>query len=155
MRILAIDPGHTTGIALKDFNEKFFEPPYTSMPVGFFSTVKEIHRLINAYFLDLIVVEKFTINAATAKKTTAGSNEAIEIIGATKFMNFYFNGGDLDDNIGVEEQKPVDAKNFCTDEKLRRIGWYKPGKDHARDAMRHLLLAAVRHNAVDLAALIP
>ena len=37
------------------------------------------------------------------------------------------------------EQTPAQAKRFASDGKLKRLGWYEPGKDHARDAARHLL----------------
>lgn len=37
-------------------------------------------------------------------------------------------------------QSPSNAKGVMTDDRLRRAGLWIPGKDHARDAMRHLAL---------------
>ena len=37
------------------------------------------------------------------------------------------------------------SMTFATDDKLRRLGWYKPGKGHANDAARHLLLWFAKH----------
>ena len=91
--------------------------------------------------LDVIVIEKFTISAATARKTRAGSNTAIEIIGSARWIA-HARG------VPFVEQTPADAMSFMTDEKLRRLGLYTPGPDHARDAMRHLLLYLLRSGAV-------
>ena len=153
MRLLAVDPGHTTGLAYKRFDnrfppEEFFIPPLTEMPVGFDECVDAIRANIIACAPDLIVYERFQITPATAKKTTGGSNEAIELIGVTRFLARQY-------AVPLEEQKPADAMSLVTDEKLKRIDWYTPGKDHARDAMRHLLLAAIRLNLVDLSLLLP
>lgn len=152
MKILAIDPGHTTGIAYKDFSEDadFFTPPFTMMPVGFDTCAYEIACLFEnvSAWPDLVICEKFQITGLTARKTTGGSNEAIELIGVARYLTKKW-------NIPFEEQRPADAMSFVTDDKLKRIGWYKPGLDHARDAMRHLLLAACRYDKVDLTKLLP
>lgn len=159
MKILAVDPGLVTGLAFKDFDEDFFTPPKTLMPEGFVLGAEAIDdalahevggdwdRLVHGT-PDLIVYERFQITPKTASKTTQGSGTAIELIGVLRY--FAYVGG-----FKLEEQRPSDAMNFASDDKLRRIGWYKPGRDHARDAMRHLLLAAVRHNQVDLTQLLP
>ena len=144
MRLLAIDPGHTTGIAYKDFS--YDQKPTTYMPVGFSACTRMISDLMLG-FPDLVIVERFTINLATTKKSRGGSNEAIELIGVTRyFCEFY--GSEM------AQQSPADAKNFCSDEKLKRLGWYVPGPDHARDALRHLVLAAVKCKILDPATLL-
>ena len=54
-----------------------------------------------------------------------------------------------------ELQAPADAKRFSTDAKLKRLGWYQPTEGgHANDAIRHLLLALVKHNGIDLGVLL-
>ena len=55
------------------------------------------------------------------------------------------------------EQTPSDAKSFATDDKLRRVGWYKGGKGekgHHRDAARHAMLFAVRNALLNPALLL-
>jgi hypothetical protein len=47
-------------------------------------------------------------------------------------------------------QTPAAAKSFSTNDKLKKIGWYKPGKGHANDAARHLLLYGVGNGLVDV-----
>jgi hypothetical protein len=149
--VLAIDPGLTTGLAWAKFDRAHFYDTLpevtTEMPREFDATCGKIETTIRKVLPDLIVLEKFTITAATAKKSTAGSSVAIELIGVVKYIvNQY--------GIKLEIQSPVDAMNFISDEKLRRLGLYKPGLDHARDATRHLLLAAVRHQLLDPALLL-
>jgi hypothetical protein len=38
-------------------------------------------------------------------------------------------------------QTPSAAKKFVPDSQLKRLGLWKPGQDHARDAIRHMILA--------------
>lgn len=149
MKILAIDPGGTTGLAWYNFHGyDFYDTrPGTAMPRGFGPAAVQIDMLIAQFDPDLIVVEKFTINASTIQKSREGSNLAIELVGVTRFLA-------KQSGKPLEEQSPADAKNFVTDEKLRRIGWYVAGPDHARDALRHVLLASVRHGVVNPAVFI-
>lgn len=142
MRILAVDPGGTTGIALKDFCcEPFNEAPGTWMPVGFQRTASLLEQKILYDECDLVVCERFTIGPSTRGKSTRGSNEAIELIGLTRYFC-------SKQDVPFEEQAPADAMSFVPDSRLRMIGWYKTGEDHQRDAMRHCLLAGVRHEVV-------
>lgn len=153
MRILAIDPGPHTGIAFKSFvktrNDAPLGKPTVEVPEGFNECAEAIRLNIIACEPDLIVIERFQITAKTAQKTTTGSNVAIELIGVTRYLAECVYG------IPLEEQQPVDAMQFATDAKLKRIDWYLPGPDHGRDATRHLLLAAVRRNLFDAALLLP
>jgi len=98
-------------------------------------------RLEASMRLDALVVEQFTISVGTAKKTRAGSNTAIEIIGALRWIA-HARG------IPFVVQTPADAMSFMTDAKLKRLGWYTPGADHARDAARHLALYLLRSGYV-------
>lgn len=148
MKILTVDPGVTTGIAFYDFAKGLIDVPETWMPRGFHDAATQIDWILAHERPDLVVSEKFTITAATTRKSTAGSYEAIQLIGVTHYLAYRY-------KTPWEEQTPSDAMNFCTDEKLKRLGWYKPGLDHQRDAMRHLILAAVRNHCIDLQTLLP
>jgi hypothetical protein len=145
LKALAIDPGGTTGIAQYERRE--------GTPVGAVETFDawsegnpfaaiDRARLEVMEGLDVMIVERFTITGATARKTRGGSNQAIEIIGTLRWLAH---------NAGVPfvEQQPAEAKGFCTDSKLKLIGWYTPGVDHARDATRHLLLWLVKNGEVN------
>lgn len=153
MRILTIDPGVSTGIAYANFENGELPTPITDMPRGWDEAVSTFRDYLDWEFSkyqtpNLVVVERFTINSATVSKSRAGSNLAIELIGVVKYLTWLH-------EIDLEEQAPADAKNFADDKKLRRIKWHRPGPDHQNDALRHLLLAAVRHGQLDLAQLLP
>ena len=98
--------------------------------------------------VDAVVVEEFRITASTGHKTRGGSMAAIEIIGALRWI-CHARG------IPLVLQTPADAKRFMTDEKLRRLGWYRSGKDHARDAARHLALYLLRSGHVSPEGVLP
>lgn len=144
MKIFAIDPGVSTGLAWFDFDE--WDKPATLITRGFREATDYIGSYVDLWKPDLVVCEKFTI-APMKGKTTEGANMAIELIGVSRYFA-------AEAGIPFEEQRPADAKNFVTDAKLRRIDWYVPGPDHARDALRHLLLAGARHQAFGLETLL-
>jgi hypothetical protein len=141
--VLAIDPGVTTGLAFAKFNQLQFYNAVPSVTAEMID-VEGMYRTLEMRMatVNLVVIEKFTITAATAKKSTAGSNTAIELIGIVKYIA-------RKSKVRVDFQSPSDAMNFITDDKLKRLGLYTKGPDHARDATRHLLLAAVRHQLID------
>lgn len=147
MKILAIDPGFATGIATGDVKDGKVTNPNTLIVTGFTDTTFEIELLLMKFKPELVVIERFTITAATGKKDTKGSLQAIELIGVTRYLAGIW-------KVPLELQSPEDAKSFVTDDKLKKIGWYVSGPDHARDASRHLILAAVRHNVLDVKNLI-
>lgn len=130
VRVIAIDPGKTTGwAAWNSETDKFlagqmplFEFLYwyeTSM-TGDFETV----------------VESYIITAGTLTKSR--QYWSLEGIGAIKYLAER-------DGRKVTMQSPAEAKKFATPEKLKAVGWWVPGKDHAQDAARHLLVFVVRH----------
>jgi hypothetical protein len=62
----------------------------------------------------------------------------MEVIGVLKFLA-------RRSSAQLQMQTPAAAKRFCSDAQLRKIGLWQPGKDHARDAIRHLILGIVTH----------
>ena len=50
-------------------------------------------------------------------------------------------------------QNVGDVKKFVTNEKLKAMGWWVPGQDHARDALRHLLYFLIHNRHPELAEL--
>lgn len=156
MRILAVDPGGTTGVAYANFEDPNKLPTLkTWMPRGFGDACELLTSLLHFGFgpvkphhVDLIALEKFTITAQTAKKSTAGSKLDIELCGVVKYLAWQY-------SFELVEQSPGEAMNFVKDEKLRWLGWYTSGPDHARDATRHLLLAAVTHKQLNPRLLLP
>lgn len=127
--IIAVDPGGTTG--------------WAEWKHGEFRSGEEadwLHWIDNRDFdQDIFVIETYTITASTAKKSQ--QTDALRLTGCLEWMAYPYRK--------VIYQKPSEAKAFSTDKKLKRIGWYTPGKGHANDAARHLLLTCVRRGLVD------
>ncbi len=139
--VVAVDPGGTTGLAV------------WSPDLGL--SLREVSPAIDAVFwlADMartlepttFVVEKYIITPATAKLSQ--QHDALEIIGALKYLVRKYDHK-------MVMQSPSEAKAYSTNDKLKRVGWYRPGLDHARDASRHLLLHLSKVGIIDLHTLI-
>lgn len=133
--VVAVDPGGTTGICL--WSPEVGPSLMEMVP----NEAVEFLAECAAKIQPLYVIEKYTITAATAKMTQ--QHDALEIIGALKYIA-------LKHRHPLVLQTPAEAKKFSTNEKLKRIGWYKPGLPHARDASRHALLFAAKNGLINL-----
>lgn len=141
MRVLALDPGGTTGVAQYDSE------------TGKFTSTQESERnhLVNlvrvqAHGVDVVVCEDFRITMQTAKKSPQA--DALKIIGAVDWICW-------DVGIPFVLQTPGDAKRFATDDRLKKAGFWTPGRRHANDAARHLFLFMAKKgllNAVEVDA---
>lgn len=141
MRVLAVDPGKTTGWCLwdKDTGDlKFGEEQQ-------FEFCSRAEALIADKSLDAVVCEAFIITVATAKKTQAPWS--LEIIGLLRYLCEKY-------EVPFILQTPSDAKRFSTNEKLKSIGWYVRGQGHATDSHRHLLLWAVKNGYISAHAVV-
>lgn len=123
MRILAIDPGLVTGMAV------WSSGAFVSSEV---TPRQEVYAYLNdkVEIFDVVLIERYDISARTAKLSSQmdalyliGAAEALCYLSAAKFI---ISGRD--------------AKGFSTDAKLKALGWHTPTKGgHANDAARHLL----------------
>lgn len=52
-------------------------------------------------------------------------------------------------HIPISTQSPSEVMGFWTNERLKGMGLYQPGKPHAMDAMRHLLNHMYRTNVLE------
>lgn len=128
--ILAVDPGGTTGWAWWRSDTHQFESGEASDWKAW---------LYDRPDYDILVIEKYTITAKTAKLSQ--QTDALRLTGALE-MDAY-------PHHRVIITTPAEAKSFSNDGKLKRVGWYRPGNGHANDAARHLLLTAVRRGLID------
>lgn len=145
MKVLAVDPGGATGMAYwQDGPPEEFSACTVAEPMR---VLEMVRKYILEEKIDVLVCETFTISAGTAKKSREGSNTAIELIGAMRWLAYK-------GETPFVLQKPGDASGFCTDAKLRNLGWWTKGPDHARSATRHLVLYLASSGAIDLARLI-
>lgn len=122
--VLALDPGKMSGWAKFDtITEEF-----TSGQEDYDGLCRLLMQNTHAS-VDL-VSESFIITVNTAKNTQA--TWSLELIGVARMVSRLYTGQDL------VLQSPAAAKRLCSDELLKTLGWYKPGKGHANDAARHL-----------------
>jgi hypothetical protein len=139
MRVFAVDPGGSTGFAeWRDGRFRAWWEPWEE-------ACATVHREL-ATDVDHCVFESFHISAQTAKKSTAGSLQAIELIGIGRYLSRAY-------DVTFTTQSPSEAKMFATDAKLRALGMWTKGVDHPRDATRHLVLFLCNRRIIDLVQL--
>jgi len=134
MRVLAVDPGGTTGLAFYSGADDYF---HSWQMTGFDEVVREIP----GWQPDVIVCESFTIRSNTHKLDAGAFSHTTDLIGACRLIA-------LRDGAEFVRQSPAQAKGFATDAKLRTLRWYSTIKGgHSNDASRHLLtyLAGIRY----------
>lgn len=132
--LVAIDPGELTGFVVvnKSTAEVIWSGECTEFEVS-----SRVESLLTVDSDTAIVMEKFTINPDTHKKSAQPT--ALYLIGAIRYLYHKYTGKVL------PLQTPGDAKSFATNDKLKAIGfWHKGGQGHANDAFRHALLYMVR-----------
>jgi hypothetical protein len=136
MRVLAVDPGGNTGIAWYDSEGEEHEA--FILPFG----ADQDWIADNIWLADFVVCEDFIISAGTLRKGQDGSKMALETIGVLRYLARVHGKA-------FTLQAPADARTFDQDwSKLKKLGWYTPGPDHARSASRHLLVACLKLGVV-------
>lgn len=129
--VLSVDPGGTTGLARYHSDSGIFA---ASQCPG--NLLNFWNDLIVPYY---IVCEDFVITTGTAKKTP--QREALYIIGGFKYL-------EATQGIEFTLQSPS-VKKTVPDVELKKIGWYIPGKPHANDASKHLIVF-LRNRGIDV-----
>lgn len=136
MIILGLDPGKTTGAVLIDWDGASIPPGPESLvfsaQVPFTMLPQWVDLTLNDYAVDLIVVERFFISERTIRNTR--QMEPIYAIGGVLFLSSLR-------GLDVVMQSAADAKTAYPNEAL--TDWKVKGV-HARDALRHALLATHR-----------
>ncbi|MCI0545543.1 MAG: hypothetical protein L0Z49_14050 [Actinobacteria bacterium] len=120
MRVMAVDPGKHSGWAVLDYDGAFEagEADYL-----------DVVDLADKLKPEVLVVEKYII-----PPRAFNSPWSLEVIGALRWWARSKNW------TVVVEQLAASAKQFADNDRLKRLGWYTKGSDHARDATRHLAL---------------
>lgn len=126
MRIIALDPGLTTGYAKigPDLGVNYHQIH------GRFNVYTELRRAARTGEETVLVCEDWKPRAGALSEQV----DPHRIIGWAE--GFAHNEGwpfVLQQAGSVKGKRP-----WMSDDKLRRIGWWVPGKDHARDALKHL-----------------
>lgn len=143
MRILAVDPGGTTGWAV--YNDELAQPVYAGQD----DFERFTHVVVHLPIPDVIVAERFTINQQTIRHSQ--QTTALEVIGFLRYWAWHHGAQFV-------LQTPADAKRFAQvgsakDARLDTLGWTVRPKaewDHANDALRHLLLYMVKAKLIEV-----
>lgn len=123
--IIALDPGVTTGVAL--FDTTCPSTPPRSWQIGPEDHHLTLWELFRRSAPDIIVYERFNYQRRDKVVLTS-----VEYIGLVKLWQ-------QSRGIKIYLQTSSQAMNLWTDEKLKKLGLYKPAMPHAMDAVRHLL----------------
>jgi hypothetical protein len=133
--IVGVDPGGTTGLSILDLKTKTAWVGMQYSPWVQFCDVME-DRCFGWEGLDaLIATEKYVITKKTA--TLSQQDMSLKVNGVLEWLCAKF-------ALDFNEQMSVSAKKMNGDEKLKDMGLYVPGRSHANDATRHLILAVER-----------
>ena len=126
MKILALDPGGTTGAAIIEFGDDT-EPVIEKR----WQIADGLQGFISWYqdttdFWDMIVCESFVLRPGVHGVDITPAY----VIGALEA---------LEGHLGVIYQEPK-VKPLCDDDRLKAMGFHKPGQPHANDAVRHAVI---------------
>jgi hypothetical protein len=162
MKLVAIDPGVTTGIAsieLKSWWKDMGEPhevlkkALDGSSVGWFAAsdikgtefdqVTSMMAIIYGSFrfegpdaiASIVAVESFDLRERTKAKSLLAPVRITARL-QDRLQARDFKGEFRNDG----RHSPSSAKSIVTDERLREWGLWVPGSPHVRDAMRHLLV---------------
>ena len=128
---LAVDPGQTAGIAWLDEESLAFG----HAELGWREALDCCVTLELSAGVRLLVVERYVLSPASLRMSREGL-AAVEMLGALRYL--------LAPRVAEwAEQTAAEAMRFATNDKLRAAGMYVRGREHARDAARHLLTALV------------
>jgi hypothetical protein len=146
--LVCLDPGETTGMAI------FRGPDFRLLLCGQLDTaeldcgVKALQELLlrvasiptsgvgtgtetDPPKLGIhVVIEDYKVYGWKTEQHTWAELHTPKLIGAFVAICTMY-------NLPYSMQMAVQAKQFCTDDKLKAWGLYKPGLRHARDAIRH------------------
>lgn len=136
LRVLAIDPGVTTGLALTNVRDGEVDLNFKTRELGPHDHHQHLWNLLCHTPPHIIVCERFDYRVVESKGTKMPGIrlESREYIGVCKLW-CQITGMEL------VMQTPGQAKGLFTDAKLKALGLYQApsGRQHMNDATRHLL----------------
>jgi hypothetical protein len=136
MRVIALDPGGTTGVAIFQRTEHADLDNGTwerfELKPGHHRTLWEL--LTGGGPWTTVIWERFMYQRRELDKGVSLSLASVEYIGICKLYEDFH-----EEDVTFVEQTPAQAKNLWTDNKLKTLGLYMASAPHANDATRHLL----------------
>lgn len=148
-KVLCVDPGPHVGIATWTdhavVDAEFEHAYYVEKHQAWEETPERLYAAVDTFvqWADVVVCEGFVISGTRAKE----ANVTIEMIGVLRYLSALHHKRFV-------VQRPG-AYKFAGTDKLKRLGWYTPGSDHARSASGHLVLYLAESGLIDAARLLP
>lgn len=130
-KLLALDPGETTGWAFFDTTVNPFNrgtEQISTWPIQ--EAVENLSFLVTKLEPDFVVFESYNIYSWKSDNHKQSNVPTIQVIGTLQTLL-------VQRNIPWTTQNAQTAKGFVTDDKLKSWGYYERGKKHGRDACRH------------------
>jgi hypothetical protein len=132
LRVLALDPGETTGACVFDGPDLIDARQLSTglMPDAAYTVYEylSMFRTSNA----VVVIEDYRVYSWKTKDHAWAGLHTPRLIGAVEYICRY----NLD-QLPLVKQTAQQGKGFCTDDKLKAWGVYQINQKHARDAIRH------------------
>lgn len=128
MRVLAIDPGGTSGIVVVEGDRMLFA---AAEPLSAAAIIPYLDQLNDRYAPDVVVVEDYRVYRHKLYQHANSDLHTARVIGAIEAWCGY-RGKPL------RYQMASEAKGFFTDRRLLQVGLYHHNR-HVRDAIRHAL----------------
>lgn len=131
-RLLALDPGQTTGVACfsADAQETVLTHASQIKTWPLEEGVDTFWNLLQSLQPTKVVFESYQVYEWKTDDHTWSQIPTVQVIGMIKTIL-------IQKEIPFETQTAQVAKGFCDDAKLKTWGYYQPGLRHARDAIRH------------------
>jgi Holliday junction resolvasome RuvABC endonuclease subunit len=140
-RLLALDPGETTGWSVWDSHNNATH--YEMVECGQLETwdktnntinpcVTNFPKLLTHFEPDEVVYESYRVYEWKAESHSWSDVPTLRIIGSMETRI-------IDANLPYCHQTAQVAKKFVTDDLLKSFGFYQRGQRHSRDSMRHAL----------------
>lgn len=117
---MALDPGKTTGVAIVSSED------WSQVEVKEVIGLDVLYQLLNRVNPDCIIFERFD------QRYKASTFDGVEAIAVIKLWG-------IQNKVTPYSQNAHQGKSFWTDDKLKEVGLHTKGKQHGRDATRHLL----------------
>lgn len=135
MRILAIDPGRTTGVAWGEIDRtwRVVSPAWAQYKTYDMMDITYILNLISTVQPDVVVIENFIPRTLSADMWPM---TIIHVIQWEVSQGNYWNGMFT----GTLVMQEPNERSIINDVRLKKMELYQPAQPHANDAMRHLVV---------------
>lgn len=133
-RLLAIDPGETTGITIIDAHPTSIQL-VGQMQIGSWPLEKSLLDFVGIFATakpTQMVYESYHIYSWRIQEHKFSEVPTLQIIGVLKALSIL-------EHVPYTSQSAQVGKAFFTDKRLRSLNLYFEGAPHARDSLRHAL----------------